>query len=160
MVRTIPRKQIGRRSRLLLPCGNTVHTRIPLLLASCTLLLTDHESRINCGSAHCTLRFTRMLRSCELVVTEDRDNSLRSSSCRRCVMDGLEATAAIRAGETDSGKHQMVIALTAHAMKGEKATRNDAWRRVGPATFPSQSGRKNWTWCWKISRSGGAPSRM
>ena len=34
--------------------------------------------------------------------------------------DGLEATAAIRAGETDSGKHQMAIALTAHAMKGDQ----------------------------------------
>jgi len=35
-------------------------------------------------------------------------------------MDGLEATAAIRAGETHGGKHQMVIALTAHAMKGDQ----------------------------------------
>ena len=35
-------------------------------------------------------------------------------------MDGLEATAAIRAGERHSGKHQMVIELTAHAMKGDQ----------------------------------------
>jgi CheY-like chemotaxis protein len=35
-------------------------------------------------------------------------------------MDGLEATEAIRAGERHSGKHQMVIALTAHAMKGDQ----------------------------------------
>jgi len=35
-------------------------------------------------------------------------------------MDGLEATAAIRAREVRSGKHQMVIALTAHAMKGDQ----------------------------------------
>jgi signal transduction histidine kinase/DNA-binding response OmpR family regulator/HAMP domain-containing protein len=34
-------------------------------------------------------------------------------------MDGLEATAAIRAGEQTSGLHQIVIALTAHAMKGD-----------------------------------------
>jgi signal transduction histidine kinase/DNA-binding response OmpR family regulator len=34
-------------------------------------------------------------------------------------MDGLEATAAIRAGEQTSGLHQTVIALTAHAMKGD-----------------------------------------
>ena len=33
-------------------------------------------------------------------------------------MDGLEATA-IRAGERTSGRHQTVIALTAHAMKGD-----------------------------------------
>ena len=35
-------------------------------------------------------------------------------------MDGLEATAAIRKKEQLSGKHQAVIALTAHAMKGDQ----------------------------------------
>jgi CheY-like chemotaxis protein len=35
-------------------------------------------------------------------------------------MDGLEATAAIRKMEEHSGKHQVVIALTAHAMKGDE----------------------------------------
>jgi signal transduction histidine kinase/CheY-like chemotaxis protein len=35
-------------------------------------------------------------------------------------MDGLEATAAIRKMEKGSGKHQNVIALTAHAMKGDE----------------------------------------
>ena len=35
-------------------------------------------------------------------------------------MDGLEATAAIRKREQLSGKHQAVIALTAHAMKGDQ----------------------------------------
>ena len=35
-------------------------------------------------------------------------------------MDGLEATAAIRAKEQLSGKHLAVIALTAHAMKGDQ----------------------------------------
>src|SRR6202790_694384 len=35
-------------------------------------------------------------------------------------MDGLEATAAIRKKEKLSGKHQAVIALTAHAMKGDQ----------------------------------------
>jgi len=35
-------------------------------------------------------------------------------------MDGLEATAAIRKQEQFSGKHQAVIALTAHAMKGDQ----------------------------------------
>ena len=35
-------------------------------------------------------------------------------------MDGLEATAAIRKKEQLSGKHQPVIALTAHAMKGDQ----------------------------------------
>jgi CheY-like chemotaxis protein len=35
-------------------------------------------------------------------------------------MDGLEATAAIRERERNSGKHQTIIALTAHAMKGDR----------------------------------------
>jgi two-component system, sensor histidine kinase and response regulator len=35
-------------------------------------------------------------------------------------MDGLEATAAIREKERASGAHQPIIALTAHAMKGDR----------------------------------------
>jgi two-component system sensor histidine kinase/response regulator len=35
-------------------------------------------------------------------------------------MDGFEATAAIRKKEQLSGKHQAVIALTAHAMKSDQ----------------------------------------
>jgi CheY-like chemotaxis protein len=35
-------------------------------------------------------------------------------------MDGFEATAVIREKEKHSGTHQSVIALTAHAMKGDR----------------------------------------
>ncbi len=35
-------------------------------------------------------------------------------------MDGLEATAAIREKEKSNGRHQPVVALTAHAMKGDR----------------------------------------
>jgi len=35
-------------------------------------------------------------------------------------MDGLEATAAIREREKSTGEHQAVVALTAHAMKGDR----------------------------------------
>jgi len=35
-------------------------------------------------------------------------------------MDGLEATTAIRAAEAGTGKHVPIVAMTAHAMKGDK----------------------------------------
>jgi CheY-like chemotaxis protein len=35
-------------------------------------------------------------------------------------MSGLEATAAIRALERDTGKHVPIVAMTAHAMKGDQ----------------------------------------
>jgi CheY-like chemotaxis protein len=37
-------------------------------------------------------------------------------------MNGFEATAAIREKEKKSGKHTPIIAMTAHAMKGDKDT--------------------------------------
>jgi CheY-like chemotaxis protein len=36
-------------------------------------------------------------------------------------MDGFEATRVIRAREQSSGTHLAIIAMTAHAMKGDKA---------------------------------------
>jgi CheY-like chemotaxis protein len=35
-------------------------------------------------------------------------------------LDGIEAAAAIREKERTSGKHQIIIAMTAHAMKGDR----------------------------------------
>ncbi len=35
-------------------------------------------------------------------------------------MDGLEATAAIRAGEVASGRHLRIVAMTAHALEGDR----------------------------------------
>jgi PAS domain S-box-containing protein len=35
-------------------------------------------------------------------------------------IDGLEATAAIRAAESDTGRHVPIVAMTAHAMKGDR----------------------------------------
>ena len=35
-------------------------------------------------------------------------------------MDGFEATAVIREQETSTGRHQRVVAMTAHAMKGDR----------------------------------------
>ncbi|OQW76450.1 MAG: hypothetical protein BVN35_06660 [Proteobacteria bacterium ST_bin11] len=36
------------------------------------------------------------------------------------VMDGFQATEAIRAGERETGKHMRIIAMTAHALKGDR----------------------------------------
>lgn len=36
------------------------------------------------------------------------------------VMDGLQATAAIRERERDTGRHAYIVAMTAHALKGDK----------------------------------------
>ncbi|NQV22749.1 MAG: response regulator [Rhodopirellula sp.] len=36
------------------------------------------------------------------------------------VMDGFQATARIREQEIDSGKHQQIVAMTAHALKGDR----------------------------------------
>ncbi len=36
------------------------------------------------------------------------------------VMDGIQATAAIRSAEKDTGQHVPIVALTAHAMKGDE----------------------------------------
>lgn len=36
------------------------------------------------------------------------------------VIDGFVATAAIREGERESGRHRSIVALTAHAMKGDE----------------------------------------
>jgi len=36
------------------------------------------------------------------------------------VMDGVQATGAIRAGERATGRHLPIIAMTAHAMRGDR----------------------------------------
>jgi CheY-like chemotaxis protein len=41
-------------------------------------------------------------------------------------MDGFEAAAAIRESERESGRHQFIVAMTAHAMKGDEQRCLDA----------------------------------
>ena len=55
-----------------------------------------------------------------LAALEKEDFDLVFMDVQMPEMDGLEATAAIRKIEEGGGKHQIVIALTAHAMKGDE----------------------------------------
>jgi two-component system, sensor histidine kinase and response regulator len=55
-----------------------------------------------------------------LAALEKNDFDLVFMDVQMPEMDGLEATAAIRKIEEGGGKHQTVIALTAHAMKGDE----------------------------------------
>ena len=55
-----------------------------------------------------------------LAAMEKQDFDLVFMDVQMPEMDGLEATAVIRGKEKISGRHQPIIALTAHAMKGDR----------------------------------------
>ncbi len=55
-----------------------------------------------------------------LAAMEKQDFDLVFMDVQMPEMDGLEATALIRGKEKITGKHQPIIALTAHAMKGDR----------------------------------------
>jgi PAS domain S-box-containing protein len=55
-----------------------------------------------------------------LTAMEKHDFDLVFMDVQMPEMDGLEATAVIRGKEKITGKHQPIIALTAHAMKGDR----------------------------------------
>jgi CheY-like chemotaxis protein len=52
--------------------------------------------------------------------TERQDFDLVLMDVQMPEMDGLEATAAIRNSESATGKHQQIVAMTAHAMSGDR----------------------------------------
>ena len=56
----------------------------------------------------------------EAVAAVERENyDLVLMDVQMPEMDGFEATAAIRESERATGKHQPIVAMTAHAMKGD-----------------------------------------
>ena len=55
-----------------------------------------------------------------VVAVEERVFDLVLMDVQMPVMDGFEATAAIRQAEKDTGRHTPIVAMTAHAMKGDQ----------------------------------------
>jgi signal transduction histidine kinase/CheY-like chemotaxis protein len=53
-------------------------------------------------------------------MVQRNDYALVLMDCQMPVMDGYQATSAIREHERKTGKHQLIVALTAHAMSGER----------------------------------------
>jgi CheY-like chemotaxis protein len=99
--------------------------RRPARTALRLLLAEDNEVNQRIGVA-----MLRRLGDAVLVVENGRDavEAVRTGDFDAVLMDvqmpemsGFDATQAIRAGERDTGRHVHIVALTAHAMTGDRA---------------------------------------
>ena len=89
-----------------------------ILLAEDTYVNQEVVKRILEREGHEVMMANNGREAFELSETEDVDLILMD--VQMPVMDGLEATAAIRAAERTTGERIPIIALTAHAMKGDR----------------------------------------
>ncbi len=103
-IEKVPR---GRRLNILLAEDNPVNQKLAVRL----LEKAGHAVTL-AGSG------TEVLREWEKMGNHDFDLVLMDIQMPE--MDGTEATAAIRARENSTGKHIPIIAMTAHAMRGDK----------------------------------------
>jgi CheY-like chemotaxis protein len=94
----------SRRLRILLAEDNPVNQRLALRLLE--------------KEGHTVVLATNGKEALAAVIRESFDVVLMDVQMPE--MDGLEATAAIRLWERDTGRHQRIIAMTAHAMKGDR----------------------------------------
>ena len=68
-------------------------------------------------------------------------------------MSGLEATAAIREKEKTTGKHQLIIALTAHAMKGDRERCLEGMAHYSPSPFRATNSSQHYAGLMEVLRS-------
>ncbi|TLS68576.1 response regulator [Mariprofundus erugo] len=81
---------------------------------------------------------------CQVTIVANGEEAFRAAAanhfdilfmdCQMPVMDGFEATRKIRAHESENGGHQLIVAMTANAMKGDK----DACLKAGMDDYISK----------------------
>jgi two-component system, sensor histidine kinase and response regulator len=103
----------------------SIHEPVPGELPSLRILLVE-DSPANqkvalamlSGAGHTTVVANHGKEA--LVILETQDFDVILMDVQMPVMDGLQATAAIRAGETGIHDHLPIVAMTAHAMSGDR----------------------------------------
>ena len=117
----------------------SIHEPVPGELPPLRILLVE-DSLANqkvalamlAGAGHTTVVANHGREALDILATQDFDVVLMD--VQMPVMDGLKATAAIRAGEDGIHKHQPIVAMTAHAMSGDR----DRCRAAGMDEYVSK----------------------
>ena len=98
--------------------------RLKILLAEDNAINRELTVRILSKRGHAVVVAINGKRALETLESQSFDVVLMD--VQMPVMDGLEATAAIRASEKSTGAHVPIIAMTAHAMEGDRERCLDA----------------------------------
>jgi CheY-like chemotaxis protein len=100
----ITREPLGRRLRILLAEDNAVNQKFAVK----ALERQGHEAIVACNGREA------------LAILEEQPFDLVLMDVQMPELDGLEATVAIRQREKVNGAHIPILAMTAHAMKGDR----------------------------------------